>query len=72
MSIPFLKKIFRREERSAPYYPDHGNPFVPTHAPSPHVAENLSTVFACVSAISSAIAALPALVIENLEKRGRS
>ncbi len=63
MSMNFLKKMFRREERNYnPYAPDPGNPFVPTHTPSPHVAENLSTVFACVSAISSTISALPVFV----------
>lgn len=63
MSIGFLKKIFQREERNFnPYAPDHGNPFVPLHAPSPHVAENLAAVFACVSAISSTISALPVFV----------
>lgn len=69
MSIPFLKKIFKREERTACYYrPDSGNPFIPAHTPSPHVAENLSTVFACVSAISSSISALPALVYQKVGK----
>jgi len=38
-------------------------------ASSPHFAENLSAVFACVSAISSAISALPALLYQKHGKR---
>lgn len=67
----FLRNLFqRREKRDSGYgTPAHlGNPFVPLHAPSPHVAENLSTIFACVSAIASSLSALPAILYRRAGK----
>lgn len=57
---PFKKK--QLEERSGPYLPGFpaGRMLETGNFLNPYAAENLSTVLACVSAISSALAALPA------------
>ncbi|MDR2800194.1 MAG: phage portal protein [Desulfovibrio sp.] len=62
-----LSLFKRREKRSADtaYGPAFGYAALPDYSLSPHAAENLSTVFACVTAISSAISALPALVYQR-------
>jgi HK97 family phage portal protein len=66
-----LPSFLRREKRTAEpaYGPAFGFAGMPPYSMSPHAAENLATVFACVTAISSAVSALPALVYQ---KKGKS
>lgn len=70
MSINFLKKIFRMEKRmldtpGGAWQGSLSGQSLFGHSPvTPYNAEGLSVVFACVSAISSSLSALPALVYQ--------
>jgi HK97 family phage portal protein len=65
-----ILSIFKREKRAAEpaYGPAFGYAAMPEFSLSPHAAENLSTVFACVTAVSNAVSALPALLYQNQGK----
>lgn len=71
MSMNFLKRMFGRSEVRSGYVDSgqwaiSGNrSFFSTGAVNPDTAEALSTVFACVTAISSAISALPVRLYRN-------
>jgi len=71
MSMNFLKRMFGRSEVRSGYVDSgqwaiSGNrSFFSTGAVNPDTAEALSTVFACVTAISSAISALPVRLYQN-------
>ena len=71
MSMNFLKRMFGRSEVRSGYVDSgqwaiSGNrSFFSAGAVNPDTAEALSTVFACVTAISSAISALPVRLYQN-------
>jgi phage portal protein BeeE len=62
--------LFRREKRAAEpaYGPAFGYAPLQGFSLSPHAAENLSAVYGCVAAISSAVSALPALLYQKTVK----
>ncbi|NCB32036.1 MAG: phage portal protein, partial [Clostridia bacterium] len=71
MTMNFLKRMFGRSEVRSGYVDSgqwavNGNQSLfSAGAVNPDTAEALSTVFACVTAISSAISALPARLYQN-------
>lgn len=70
--MSWLDKLLRRETRESDPSWNHIEAAYPhTAHPHPRAAENLSTVLACISAISGSIASLPTYVYrwENQERR---
>jgi HK97 family phage portal protein len=68
--MKFLSFLRREKRMSEPAYgPAFPLATMPGYSLSPHAAENLATVYACVTAVSSAISALPAI---TYRKRGKA